>query len=246
VRGRIIHYNSNDGKGLISAENKQYPFEIAQWQSEIAPTLNATVDFDSDGERPSAVRRVPDDVLMGERARELGGKLSAFGGAALHSAHNATSQVNVGSLIGPIRKSDLVVQATFAAGAMFFNFLVIKGTPLAYSLIDLSSISEHSGVPIGSAPLTWLAILSMLIPMFWKNRIAWLALLLPMMAVLKPIWDIGKAIRSMGGLSSAADMIDPGFGMFICALSALALAVIGVKRFLLQPSTEQINHTKGE
>ena len=79
MRGRIIHYNSNDGKGLISADNKQYPFEIGHWQSETAPALNAVVEFDGTQERPTAIKRVPDEVIMRERASELAGKLSALG-----------------------------------------------------------------------------------------------------------------------------------------------------------------------
>lgn len=63
MRGRIIHYNCNDGNGLLFAENKQYPFEIAQWQIGTAPTLNAVVDFDSDGERVTAVRGVSNEIL---------------------------------------------------------------------------------------------------------------------------------------------------------------------------------------
>ena len=58
MRGTIIHYTNADGKGLLAAEGKQYPFEIAQWRSESAPALNALVEFAVEHDRPIAIRRL--------------------------------------------------------------------------------------------------------------------------------------------------------------------------------------------
>ena len=43
MRGRIIHYNGNDGRGLIATDNRQLPFEIAHWRSDTAPAVNLVV-----------------------------------------------------------------------------------------------------------------------------------------------------------------------------------------------------------
>lgn len=252
MRGRIIHYNGNDGKGLISADNKQYPFEIGQWQSETAPTLNTVVDFDSDAERPSAVRRVSDEVLMKEKASELAGKLGAFGGAALQSAQGAATQSNLGNPVDRVGKPALISQALFAVGALFLSFVKINGgfgPGMGYTLAGLSKLSEQMGVSMGSGLLVWLAIGSLLVPMFWRHRLAWLALLLPLVATLKPAWDISSAMHGMASQSGMgnefsqamskqlSDMIDPGLGAVVCVLSALVLALIAIKRFLLTPAS---------
>lgn len=249
MRGRIIHYNGNDGKGLISADNKQYPFEIGQWQSETAPAINTVVDFDNDGERPTAVHRIADEVLMREKAGEIAGKLGAFGGAALQSAQGAANNAQFGNPVARVGKPALVAQIVFTAGALFFAFVELGsgyGGGQGYTLSNLSKLSELMGVSAGSGPLVWLAILSLLVPMFWHHRFAWLALLLPLIATLKPLWDISRAMfavgQGMGAEFSSAmaenivDMFEPGLGAVVCLLSALFLALISVKRFLLTPA----------
>ena len=45
MRGKIIHYNGNDGRGLVAADTRQIPFEIGQWRSDTAPSLNQIVDL---------------------------------------------------------------------------------------------------------------------------------------------------------------------------------------------------------
>jgi hypothetical protein len=218
MRGRIIHYNSNDGKGLISADNKQYPFEIAQWQSETAPSLNATVDFDSDGERPSAVRRVPDETLMKERAGELAGKIGAFGSAALQGAKGAAANSGVGNPLARFDKITLITHVVFVLGALFLPFVSIT-SDVGFSLVDIPS-------PIGDPRLVWLAILSVLLPMFWRNRLAWLALLIPLLAVV-------NLLRTENHLMNTVSFSS---GMVVSLLAALFLALISIRHFLLPPS----------
>lgn len=79
MRGRIIHYSPNDARGLIAAEGRQYVFELAQWQDDIAPATNQTVDFAPQGSRAHAVSVVPASVLLKESLRRrLGWLLRLF------------------------------------------------------------------------------------------------------------------------------------------------------------------------
>lgn len=66
MRGRIIHYSQNEARGLIAAEGRQYVFELAQWQDDIAPATNKSVTFTPQGKRALAVSLVP----FTARARE--------------------------------------------------------------------------------------------------------------------------------------------------------------------------------
>lgn len=67
MRGRIIHYSPNDGKGLIAAaDGQQYPLEISQWRSGLAPRVNQVVDLEPHGNRARAVALVPATTLLRE------------------------------------------------------------------------------------------------------------------------------------------------------------------------------------
>lgn len=244
MRGRIVHYNNTEGKGLIAAANRQYPFEISQWQSEIAPAVNAVVELDIDGERPSAVRRVSDDVLVKEKASELAGKLGKLGGAALQGAQGAAAAPTVNGLLARVGKPALVAQGAFIVGALFLSFIKINGgfgPTQGFTLLGLSKLAETTGLSMGSGVLAWLAILSLLVPMFWHHRLAWLAPFLPLLAVLKPAWDVSAAVDKAAensGLGSAmaqqmSDMFSFGAGAWICGLAALCLTGIAIKRILL-------------
>lgn len=72
MRGRIVHYNANDGRGLIAArDGRQYPFQIGLWRSGIAPAVNQVVELEADELRATAVSLVPPRVLLMEKTRRL-------------------------------------------------------------------------------------------------------------------------------------------------------------------------------
>lgn len=72
MRGTIVHYNANDGHGLIAArDGRQYPFQIGLWRSGIAPKVNQAVALEADGLRVTAVSLVPAGVLLRERTQRL-------------------------------------------------------------------------------------------------------------------------------------------------------------------------------
>lgn len=72
MRGTIVHYNANDGRGLIAAcDGRQYPFQIGLWRSGIAPEVNQVVELQADELRATAVTLVPARVLLREKTRRL-------------------------------------------------------------------------------------------------------------------------------------------------------------------------------
>lgn len=257
MRGRIIHYNGTDGKGLISANQRQIPFEISHWRSEIAPAINQVVDLVLDGDTPTSVTRVTDDVLLKEKATDLAGKLGAAGGAALHSLRDAApgniSQAPTGAL-QRLGKPLLIAHGIFAFSALMLPFLSIN--PLgfggrSFTLGGLSAASEAMGTSVGGTLWVWLAILSILLPVFWRNRLAWLALLFPILATVKPALDLAlaasKATSALGDsfesrlqrqiVEQLIDAIQIGSGAWVCVLAAIVIGAIGLKRVLLPPNT---------
>jgi hypothetical protein len=219
MRGRIVFYNALDGKGLIAADHEQYPFEIAQWQSDTAPGLNGVVEFEVEHDRPIRVRRVREDVLLREKGKELASRVGAFASGALQSTKT-----------GQIRKPELIAQAVFALSALFLPFFrtyVVFGTirtyGRAFALTQLADPHDlWEGIKAGSTVWPWLAILSLLVPAGWSNRFAWLALFLPLWSVVLPLVGLSGRL---------APMTEFGAGAIVCGLSAVALAVIAVRRF---------------
>ncbi len=253
MRGKNIHNNGADGRGLIAADNRQLPFEIGHWRSDTAPAINTTVDLVLAGDAIDAVTRVPDEVLLKEKASKLAGKLGSAGDAALQSLRDSAPRdatQGIGAGWSRLGKPVLIAQAIFALSALALPYLAIStpfGGGRSFTLAGLSEISQQLGSPVGSTFWLWLAIASIGVPMFVRHRLAWLALLLPLFAVIKPVIDMAaaarQASRQLGGLMGSdmsgqiaqqiADMLQPGIGAWLCLFSALFLAAVGAKRTLL-------------
>lgn len=257
MRGRIIHYNGTDGKGLVSAGQRQVPFEISQWHSDIAPAINQVVELKMAGDTLESVTRITDDVLLKEKASELAGKLGNAGGAALQSLRDAAPASATGPALAGwqlLGKPLLIAHGAFVVAAIFLPYLSVESPfgigSRSFSLTGLSEASEAMGTSVGGAFWTWLGILSIALPVFWRNRAAWLALLLPLFATVKPGIDLllaaGKASDAMSDALGAdigrqiakqiAEMLHVGFGAWVCGFAALVVAAIGLKRVLLPPT----------
>ena len=256
MRGRIIHYNGNEGRGLIAADNRQFPFEIAHWRSETAPSVNQVVEVAVAGDVLESVTRVSDEVLLKEKAGQIASKLGTAGGAALQSLKEATPSTAGASAAGVwqrLGKPLLIAHGIFVAAALLLPYVSVQ-SPFgiggkSFSLTGLAEASEAMGASVGGAFWPWLGILSIALPAFWRSRYAWLALLLPLLAAVKPAFDLllatRKASRQMSDAMGAdigsqiarqiADMLHVGIGAWACVLAALVIAAIGLKRVLLSP-----------
>jgi hypothetical protein len=82
---------------------------------------------------------------------------------------------------------------------------------------------------------------SIVLPHFWRDRRAWLALTLPLIAVLWAAFSTLHSLHSMGGgndqvysmvRNEISKMISIDFGFYLSLIAALMLAVLGIKRFL--------------
>lgn len=254
MRGRIIHYNGSDGRGLVAAGSRQFPFEIAHWRSDTAPTVNQVVDMALAGDLVDSLTRVPEDVLLKEKAGQLANRLGTAGGAALQSLkESAPDGTTVGSgWLTRLGKPLLVAHALFVISALAMSYVHVGlgRAGRSFTLHGLSALSESLGASVGGAFWTWMAILSVALPLLWRRRWAWLALLLPLLATLKPLLDFAAAARDasreMGTMFGSRagsrmmnqmfEMFDSGVGFWVCLLTALFIAMVGMKRALLPSS----------
>jgi hypothetical protein len=250
MRGRIIHYHGADGHGLISADGKQFSFGIADWRGAIAPALNALVEFEPEGDRAATIYLVSDEAQLREKAGELAGKLGAMGNFAIAHGSKHAAALTEAAPWKRIETPVLIAHLAFCFGALFFTFV---GTRFgqSYTLAGLSKLFEQMGASAGGGLLVWLAILSILLPMLWRHRLAACALFLPLLATVKPMWDFRRAFGAAFGaggdrlpaaMSRAmneqiSQMLSIGLGAWICVLAALVLAAFALRRLVSKAAT---------
>lgn len=245
MRGVIIHYNSGDGRGLISDGNRQYPFAVADWQSPMAPTVNSTVEFEAAEDRAARVTRVSDDVLLREKAEALAGRL-----ASLTGPHGSATGNPVARLVEHLGPRTIAAYAAFAVSALLLSFVrldMMGDFSRELTLLASASDGVMPGLRFGNVALVWAALLSPLAPLAWKSRWSWCALFLPLASIALAFLDMRGSLgaASGGGAMDAyaaamaqqlAAMMHLGLGAWLGGAAALYLAAVGARRTLLSPA----------
>jgi hypothetical protein len=227
MRGRILQYNGSDGSGVISAEGRQYPFSIAAWKSEAAPAVGKTVELTLAGEQVQSVTLVGDDVLLREKASELTGKLGGLVGEIAKGGGTGAG----GSLVTRYGTPVLVAYLVFLLSTLAFNAISMQmlGMKQGVSLFDLGKAFAASGGGAGGVKLLLLlAYASVAAPLVWRDKRAWLALLLPLVAVL---WGWLSIRRAMSGAGPMSELFSYGLGFYLACLAAIVLAIGGLQRY---------------
>lgn len=251
MRGKIIQYNGADGNGTLVVEGRQHRFALKAWRGNSAPTVNKVAEVTLENDLVTAVAAVGDDVLLKEKAAELGGKFGTLlhriptsmpssGGAGSAAARAPADTASggaamAGSIVERYGKSILVAYLLFLLGTLAFNAISVSmlGQGMGKSLFDISSLMSQSGGSGGGSikALLLLAYASIATPLVWHNRRAWFALALPLLALLWAIFAAVHALNSLGGdfTEGMSDFVSIGFGFYLSLIAALALAVLGVK-----------------
>jgi hypothetical protein len=257
MRGKIIQYNGADGSGTIVADGKQYRFALTSWRGDSAPVINKTVEFVADGDAVTTVTGVGDDVLLKEKAAELSGKFGAslnklrasipssgtpaaapVGGASNTAANEmpANNALTVNAILERYGKLLLGAWVLFLLGTLAFNAVSMSmmGASMGKSLFDIASLMSQMGGDGGGMikVLLLLGYASIAVPLFWRNPRAWLALAIPLLAVLWAIFSTLHTLDSIGGRfgGGMSDLFHLGFGFYLSLAAAIVLAVLGIKR----------------
>lgn len=246
MRGRIIQYNGADGSGIIMAQGKQYRFTIAAWKAESVPAAGKTVEIATEGDDITGVMLVSDDVLLKEKAAELGGKLSsALGNIDLSSlkGNGGAAAIDVGSIfanaiVERYGKVLLGAYVLFLIGSLVLTAVSvgIMGNSMGKSLFEIASLLSQLGANGGGGIklMLVLAYIGVALPIVWKDKRAWLALLLPLVATLWAAVALMRISSSMSGgiMGDMSDLFSIDLGFYLTGLSALVLAGGGAMRFL--------------
>ncbi|MDE2148770.1 MAG: hypothetical protein KGJ55_02810 [Gammaproteobacteria bacterium] len=255
MRGRIIQYDGGTGTGTIMAGGQQHRFTIDAWKSESVPTSGKMIDVAVDHGAVSAVTVVTGDVLLKEKAAELGVKLGSLAGrwSSRLSSTLSSAAATGGAGARGSKLADSVVErygklmpasyALFLLATLAFNAVTMSllGQHLAWSFFDLSDYLSKMGQFGGDAGGGWiktiliLSYIDVFSPLLWRSRFAWLALALPLLAVLwalvavlHVVDSVPKQFAAAGGLSQ---MFGVGFGFYLALGAALVLAAGGAAVF---------------
>ena len=227
MRGKILQYNGNDGTGIIVADGQQHRFALTQWKGDSVPALGKTVEVVVTDGQVQTVMLVGDDVLMREKASEIGGKLGEFvgglGSSIAKGGAGGVGPVTGGAIVERYGMPTLIAYGLFLIGTTMFKAVSIAVMGAGWSMWQLAAFLSAFGGGGGIKLLLTLSYLSILVPFFWRDRRAWLALLLPLLTM---VWAVIKALTSGnegGGGPSVGDFGILGFYLPLVAAAYLGL-----------------------
>ena len=185
--------------------------------------------------RIQSVLLVGDDVLMREKASEIGGKLGGLVGGlgsalAKGSGEGGGGAAIAGSIVERYGKPTLAAYGAFLIGTTMFKAISIAMLGAGWTLFQLAGFLSMAGSGGGIKTLLIFSYLSIGVPLVWPDRRAWLALLFPLLTM---VWAVVKAMSASnsggGGGPGAGDFGILGFYMPIAA--AIYLGLTGFRKF---------------
>lgn len=234
MRARIIQYNAGAGTGIAaSADGRQYDFTIRQWRSDTAPASGQTIEvtLDDHGVLTTLVA-LPPDVLAREKASQIAHQLSAQLSAA--GAEGGIVRRALETLSVPVAVS----YATYLVSTTMLNAVSIQMMFFGTRGVSLWNISAMPGGGGLTRLLLLLAFGSILVPLFWRDRRAWFALLLPLTPLLAAVFGVGASVPTNKKLVDIFSVID--LGGYTAFAAALALAYFALRRAARVPATTAI------
>ena len=233
MRGKILQYNGNDGTGIFVADGQQHRFTLAGWKGDHAPAVGKTVEAVMADGQVQSVALVGDDVLLRERAEELGGKLGGLVGglgSTLAKGGAGGGAALGGSIVERFGAITLGAYAVFLVGTTMFKAVSNSLIGFGFSMWQLASFLSTFGGGGGIKLLLILSYLSILVPFLWRDRRAWLALLIPLLTM---VWAVIRALSAGGGGGGGGvGMGDFGIlGFWLPLIASVVLALAGFRKY---------------
>jgi uncharacterized membrane protein len=163
ARGKIIFYNAAEGRGIANNGSAQVPFEIGQWRGSEAPRLNQVVEVAEGPAGTLYLTPVDEAAFFAEKAGE---SMKGLGEAAGPLTKAFLAQIGV---------KNLIAYAVFAVAAFYWTFVLAD-----FDALTLSNLLR----PDGEQLFLWVAVLTVGVPYFWKDRRAWLTWTLPLVVTV--------------------------------------------------------------
>lgn len=187
---KIIHYNQNDGKGIINANGQTHAFEISHWRGNEAPKVNGSVECEFGTDGIMALYPISEVQLAQEKGAEIKEKITEISGQLGRKMASQGGSLGAG-LIAVHGVPILAAYVVFALASFALTFAAFKGIPLEVSLFSIGGMSAKVGKNSNFTLLIfWLALAAIAAPVFIHHKLIPLLLCLPLLATLSGLSDI--------------------------------------------------------
>jgi hypothetical protein len=233
--GRVMSYNAATGSGVLSINGQRTPFNLDNWKSDVVPVAGSVFRVVNDQEGALLVELVSDADVLKQKLNDVGGRITTEGVSSVRHAAGALIQAaGLPVLLG-------YAAFAFATGELSFVSTKALGTSMGSTLHDfLIQIKALSGSGFGSAML-WVAYLSLVVPLMWKERRAYLSYFVPLLTMLVALFDLWSMVSDLkkqmsqfvgaNNVPALSDVISFGAGFYGAILAALFLAFLGISKF---------------
>src|SRR5580698_1840329 len=249
-RGKILR-DTSVGNGLVVVDGQQYPFMLeGTWRSEVPPAVGMTVDAEfNDAGQIVSLLVVQDSQLNKEQAQAA--LIAAKGkGAEIFSGIVArVGAVNLAAIVLLILAWLCLRAVSIQSPASAFNFtfwqlLGFVNDKNALEVVMAGTGSYSTGI---HGFLAFVCLLGPFVRYFWKDKLAVLGGVLPLLFMLIVGMIAHSSLNSAMGVGAAGvDPNDPmvkemtqqvsqmfsvsiGFGVYLSVLLCLYFAAMGVK-----------------
>ncbi len=223
-RGTILHFDGQNG--IISSNGQQYEFALSHWRGDQPPSARQTVEFQRVGSTAQQVTPLSPADLLREKALQIGEYARQIGRESYARAGRSVT----------------IAYGLFALCALFAD--TIRNIPVTLAgLINgfsLGNVIFGEGFGNGGFGLflVLVAILSITTPVFWNQRIAWLAYLAPLVVTLMGWYNL---LSEFHAISRYVGFFDHQYNahlarlitlwLYLTLLAGLYLAGVGVLRY---------------
>jgi len=222
MRGKVTEYDSYGGTGLINvnADGVTYRFTVAVWKGVAAPSVGADVDL-----------VLSNDQV--ERVTPTNEQEAVPGGGQINGSQSGQT-FQVASLVERLTKPVLISYGAFLVATLFLPAVTgdgIGGNASMFQLASLLALFGGGGAGVVRVLLI-LAYFSIAVPLLWLDKRSWLALTVPLLAVLSGLYTAARAVSSDDPFSRGPSVFDfLGIGFYVAAAASVHLAAQGIKRF---------------
>jgi hypothetical protein len=245
MRGTVIMWRGD--KGVVAADGRRYDFDINHWNGTVAPAPNMTVDLATADGKLTGLTPINEADLAREQLADMTGEGGRY----------------AREIFADVGKDVAIGYGVFFLVALFVSLVTTNGfIDAKVTMADLLS-GDMARAALGGGSgrgvlLVLIATATIVVPYFWKHRLAPLAFAVPLLVTAKALWplyeqhqqqreaiqamgEFGQAMsqmaEQMGARTSAFDAI--GSGAWVLVATVIFLAFKGITRFLArgQPVT---------
>jgi hypothetical protein len=190
MRGTILHFDGT--QGIVSSGGTQHRFTLEQWRSDVPPETGQQVEIVLAGEEVRSVTKIETTQIAQEKAIQYWGRARQIGQATYQEAGRMVT----------------VAYGLFALLALFADTvrnipITLPGLVNGFSWGDLLYPDRLNG-GLGLL-LVFLAILSIALPVFWRDARASLAYTLPLVVTVIGLYHLITAISDVSSLAGGFD-----------------------------------------